>query len=98
MFFSKRQSGTKVMEAACSAAGVTIDKGRLVGSPDRLNIFTMEGDLLRLDLELEAHLGSTLQPSSWLLLEKGNRVAEERLAAVRDAALQQQSSAGCAIM
>jgi hypothetical protein len=100
MFFAKRQEGTKVLEAACAAAGLSIEKGRLVGSPERLNLFTMDGDLLRLDLDLEAHLGSTLQPSSWLLVEKGNRVSEERLGMVRQAAMEQQGAAGsaCSLM
>ena len=97
MFFAKRTEGTKVLEAACAAAGVTLDRGRLVGSPERLNLFTVDGDLLRLDLELEAHLGSTLQPSSLLVLEKGNRIDPYRLEQVRQSALQ-QSRGACAIM
>ena len=44
-----------------------------------------EGDVLRLDLEIEAHLGSTLQPSSILVLEKGNRISDERLEAIKAA-------------
>ena len=70
MFFSKSNEGTKVLEAACKAGGIQLDKGRIIGSPERLNLFTIEGDLLRVDLDLEAHLGSTLQPSSVLILEK----------------------------
>lgn len=31
------------------------------------------GDLLRLDLDLEAHLGSTLEPSSAIILEKARQ-------------------------
>ena len=47
MYFSRSSEGTKVLEAACQAAGVKLDRGRIVGSPDRLNLFTIEGDLLR---------------------------------------------------
>ena len=65
MFFSLANEGTKVLEAACAAAGLRLDRGRIVGSPERLNLFTLEGDLLRLDLDLEAHIPSTLQPHSW---------------------------------
>lgn len=49
------------------------------------------------DLDLEAHLGSTLRPNSWVILEKGNRVDAERLFAIREL----QANAGgaaCAIM
>ena len=99
MFFSLSNEGTKVLEAACSAAGLHMDRGRLVGSPERLNIFTLEGDLLRLDLELEAHVPSTLQPNSWVVLEKGNRVPAERLAGIRAAAVQALSGgSSCQIM
>ena len=98
MFFSKSAEGVKVLEAACSAAGVKLDRGRIVGSPDRLNLFTVEGDLLRVDLDLEAHMPSTLQPNSWLILEKGNRVAPERLAAIQAAKAQLADAGGCAIM
>ena len=99
MFFSKRTEGTKVLEAACSAAGVKLDKGRIVGSPERLNLFTIDNDLLRLDLELEAHLGSTLQPSSWLILEKGNSVPDGRLDTIRREAVEQATGgSACAIM
>ncbi|KAL3898412.1 MAG: hypothetical protein SGPRY_012844, partial [Prymnesium sp.] len=55
------------------AGGIQMDQGRLVGSPERINLFTIEGDLLRVDLDLEAHLGSTLQPSSVLVLEKASK-------------------------
>ena len=75
MFFSKSNEGTKVLEAACKAGGIQLDKGRIIGSPERLNLFTIEGDLLRVDLDLEAHLGSTLQPSSVLILEKVRRAS-----------------------
>ena len=49
-----------------------------MGSPERVNLFTLEGDLLRIDLDLEAHLGSTLQPGGWVILEKGNRISPEK--------------------
>ena len=65
---------------------------------DRLNLFTLEGDLLRCDLDLEAHIPSTLQPNSWVILEKGNRVSPGRLAAIRQAAVEAQSGGGCLVM
>lgn len=99
MYFNRTQDGVKVLEAACHAAGVSLDKGRLAGSPEKLNLFTVEGDLLRLDLELEAHLGSTLQPGGCVILEKGNRISPQRLAAIQEAAsLQASGGGGCAIM
>ena len=73
MFFSRTSEGVKVLEAACEAAGVKLDKGRIIGSPDRLNLFTVEGDLLRVDLDLEAHVPNTLQPGGWVVLEKVRR-------------------------
>eukprot|EP00966_Prymnesium_polylepis_P063573 1474699-Prymnesium_polylepis.1 len=75
--------GTKLLEAAVAQAGLKMDKGKLVGSPERLNIFTLEGDVLRLDLEIEAHIGSTLRAGDTIILEKGNRLSEERLNFVR---------------
>ena len=98
MYFSKSSEGVKVLEAACAAAGVKLDRGRMVGSPDRLNLFTIEGDLLRVDLDLEAHLGSTLQADAWVILEKGNRVEPERLAAIREVKRLESAGSGCAIM
>ena len=53
---------------------------------------------VRLDLDLEAHIPSTLQPESWAILEKGNRVDEVRLAAIRQACLDTQAGPACAIM
>ena len=97
MYFSRSSEGTKVLEAACQAAGVSLDRGRMIGSPDRLNLFTIEGDLLRVDLDLEAHMGSTLQPNAWIILEKGNRVEPARLAAIRRLK-QQADEGGCSIM
>lgn len=98
MFYSLSNEGTKVLDSACAAAGLKMDRGRLVGSPERLNLFTLEGDLLRLDLDLEAHIPSTLQPNSCVILEKGNRVSPERLSAVREAAVAAMSEGVCAIM
>ena len=63
----------KHAQAAIEAAGVKLDKGRIIGSPDRLNLFTVEGDLLRVDLDLEAHVPNTLQPGGWVVLEKVRR-------------------------
>jgi len=85
MFFSLSSDGNKVLEAACKAAGLMMDRGKLAGSPDKLNLFTLKGDVLRLDLDLGAHVPSTLQPSSWVILEKGNRISSQRLEAIRGA-------------
>ena len=98
MYFNRTSEGVKVLEAACAAAGVKLDKGRIMGSPERLNLFTIEGDLLRIDLELEAHLGSTLQPGGWVILEKGNRLAPERLAAIQEAAQLAAEAGPCIVM
>lgn len=81
--FDKEKPVEKVVAGACSAAGLVLDKGKLAGSPEKLNLFTVDGELIRLDLEVEAHLGSTLYPGALLLLEKGNRVPDERLQAVK---------------
>uniref|UniRef100_A0A7S3BPT9 Uncharacterized protein n=1 Tax=Haptolina ericina TaxID=156174 RepID=A0A7S3BPT9_9EUKA len=96
MFFSRFAAGDKVLSAACREGGLSLDRGRLVGSPERLNLFTMDGDLLRVDLELDAHLGSTLQPSSVLILEKGNRVPDYRLDEIRQS-VSQREQGGCGI-
>ena len=77
-------------------AGLQLDRGRLVGSPEKLNLFTLEGEVLRTDLPLDAHLGATLHPSDVLLLEKGNRVSEDRLDAIKAAVEQQNGS--CVVM
>jgi hypothetical protein len=100
MFFSRSVEGSKVLEAACKAAGVPLDKGRLPGSPERLNLFTLDGDVLRVDLDLEAHVPNTLQPGGVIVLERGNRIDPERLAAIREAVGLQMSgpAAACAIM
>lgn len=98
MFFARSNEGTKVLEAACAAAGLKMDRGRLAGSPDRLNIFTLEGDILRLDLDLDAHIPYTLQPDSWVILEKGNRIPSDRLAEIQEAALEAQSGGSCLMM
>ena len=60
-----------------------MDKGKLIGSPERLNLFTIEGEVVRLDLEIEAHLGSTLHAGDLLVLEKGNRLDDGRLQQIR---------------
>lgn len=98
MYFSRASEGKVVLDAACAAAGISLDKGRIVGSPERVNLFTLEGDLLRIDLDLEAHLGSTLQPGGWVILEKGNRISPERLAAIQDAAKAEAEGGVCAVM
>ena len=98
MFFDREKDTIKVLEAAVAHAGLKLDRGRLVGSPEKLNLFTIDGDMLRTDLPLDAHLGSTINPSSVLLLEKGNRVLEDRLDAVKLAVSQQSGGMGCSIL
>ena len=99
MFFDRAKAGSRVLEAACEAAGVKLEKGRLAGSPEKLNLFTPEGDLLRIDLELEAHVPSTLIPGGIVILEKGNRIAPERLRDIQEAArLQQRGGGACMVM
>jgi len=95
-FFDRTKSTARVMEGATSYAGLQLDRGRLAGSPERMNLFTIDGEVLRTDLDLDAHLGGALHPSSILLLDKGNRVSEARLDAVRQAAAL-QAGHGCAV-
>ena len=84
MFFDKEKAVDKIITAAASRANLVLDKGKLAGSPDRLNLFTLDGDLVRLDLEVEAHLGSTLHDGDVIVMEKGNRIAPNRLQAIRE--------------
>ena len=49
MTFDKERPVEKLVAAACSHAGVNLDKGRLPGSPERLNLFTIEGDVVVLE-------------------------------------------------
>ena len=85
MTFDKEKPVERIIAGAASHAGLKLDKGKLVGSPEKLNLFTLQGDVVRLDLEIEAHLGSTLRAGDVLILEKGNRIPDERLGAIRDA-------------
>ena len=85
MFFDQTKPVDKVIAGAVAHAGLKMDKGKLVGSPERLNLFTLDGDVVRLDLEIEAHLGSTLRAGDILVLEKGNRLDDARLAMIRAA-------------
>ena len=48
MFFSKRTEGTKVLEAACSAAGVKLDKGRIVEDGNHQTLVRKDGLYARL--------------------------------------------------
>ena len=83
MFFDREKPVEKIIAGACANAGLQLDRGKLMGSPERLNLFTLDGDVVRLDLEIEAHLGSTLNADDVLMLEKGNRVVEDRLQCIR---------------
>jgi hypothetical protein len=83
MHFDRTRPVEQVVAGAARHAGLVLEKGKLQGSPERLNLFTLEGDIVRLDLEVDAHLGSTLHPNAVLVLEKGNRVAASRLEAIR---------------
>ena len=83
MFFDKEKPVEKIIAGAAAHAGLKLDRGKLVGSPERLNLFTLDNDVVRLDLEIEAHLGSTLRAGDVLVLEKGNRLDEARLQAIR---------------
>ena len=96
-FFDRTKSTSRVVEFATTYAGLQLDRGRLIGSPERLNLFTVDGDVLRTDLVLEAHIGGTLHPSSIVLLEKGNRVSEDRLDTIKQAAAA-QTGRGCVLM
>ena len=84
MFFDKTKPLDLVISGAARHAGLVLEKGKIVGSPEKLNLFTLEGENVRPDLEIDAHLGSTLQPAAVLILEKGNRVETGRLKAVHD--------------
>ena len=42
MFFDKMKPASELLVAATKQAGLQMDKGKLVGSPERLNIFTIE--------------------------------------------------------
>jgi hypothetical protein len=79
MFFDKTKPVEKIIAGAAAHGGFKVDKGKLVGSPERLNLFTLENDVVRLDLEIEAHLGSTLRAGGVIVLEKGNRLDAGRL-------------------
>ena len=83
MFFDKQKPVESLVASAANHAGLMLDKGKLPGSPERLNLFTLDGDLVRLDLEVEAHLGSTLRTGDVLVLEKGNRLMANRIKAIR---------------
>jgi len=83
MYFNKEKPVEQMIIAATAHAGLKLDKGKLIGSPQRLNLFTLEGDVVRLDLEVEAHMGSTLHAGDVLVLEKGNRLDQSRLDAIR---------------
>ena len=93
MFFDKEKPVEKIIAAAAAHAGFKVDRGKLVGSPEKLNLFTLEGDVVRLDLEIEAHLGArntprsrgTLNAHDVLVLEKGNRLEASRLEAIQRA-------------
>ena len=98
MFFDREKDSQKILAGACAHAGLKVDRGRLAGSPERLNLFTSEGDVLRLDLDIDAHLGGTLHRGDVLVLEKGNRIADERLETIKRAMEDQAAAAACMVM
>ena len=98
MFFDREKDAQKILDGAFAHAGLEIKQGRMAGSPERLNLFTSDGDVLRLDLDIDAHLGGTLHPSSVLILEKGNRIADDRLETIKRAVEEQAAAASCAVM
>ena len=98
MFFDREKDAQKILDGAFAHAGIDIKQGRMAGSPERLNLFTSDGDVLRLDLDIEAHLGGTLHPSSVLVLEKGNRIADDRLETIKRAVEEQAAAASCTVM
>jgi len=98
MFFDREKDAQKILDGAFAHAGLEIKQGRMAGSPERLNLFTSDGDVLRLDLDIDAHLGGTLHPSSVLILEKGNRIADGRLETIKRAMEEQAAAASCAVM
>jgi hypothetical protein len=98
MFFDRQKATQKVLDGATAHTGLRVEKGRIVGSPERLNVFTMENEILRLDLEIDAHMHGTLHPSSILILEKGNRISTERLDAIRTAVSENANGGACLVM
>ena len=86
LFVDREKPVEAILHAAASHGGFAVDKGKLVGSPERLNLFTFpEGEVVRLDLEVDAHLGATLHEGRLLVLEKGNRLSDERCRALQAA-------------
>ena len=51
MFFDREKDAQKILDGAFAHAGLEIKQGRMAGSPERLNLFTSDGDVLRLDLD-----------------------------------------------
>ena len=43
MFFDREKDATKILEGACGHAGLKMERGRLAGSPEKLNLFTSDG-------------------------------------------------------
>lgn len=99
-FDRHKDTGQHVLETACKAAGLQLERGRLAGSPEKVNLFTSDGDLLRTDLEIEAHSRDTLADGGCVIIEKGNRISSERMQRIQDAiALHQEGGGGlCAVM
>jgi hypothetical protein len=83
MYFNVDKPVEALIVSAAGQAGLRLDKGKLLGSPQRLNLFTLEGDTVRLDLEIDAHMGRTLHVGDVLVLEKGNRMESSRLEAIK---------------
>lgn len=97
MFFDRSAPTERVLDQAASLGEVHFNKRTLIGSPDKLNLFTVEGDILRLDLPIEAHLGGSLSPNGVLILSRGNQLDQVFAAEVSRAALQ-SSAPACLVM
>ena len=46
MFFDREKDAQKILDGAFAHAGLEIKQGRMAGSPERLNLFTSDGDVL----------------------------------------------------
>lgn len=70
------------------SGGVSTSEGHAarfaIGSPDRLNLFTVDGRMQRLDLEIDALLGpGYLESGHVIAIQEGNRLPPKRVEAIR---------------